>query len=130
MHPSMILFLGIVYGLWSLHTYMIRNEVIVFGIRLHTLLSVQQRFYVLFALTAFVVILKCLVPALIFLAISGVLILSHAALRDPKHIEASSDALLRAGDSDDDIYVEEGGIHSTEEEVLVERPEAGRSDVI
>ena len=120
MHPSMLLFLGIVYGLWSLHSYMIRHEAVVFGIPLHTLLTVQQRFYGLFVITALVVILKCLVPALIFVAISSVLILGHAALRDPKHIETSS---LRAADSDDEfVDEEEGALLESAEEVLVERP--------
>lgn len=111
MHPGMILFVSIVYGLWMLHAYMIRNEVVVAGVALHALLSVQQRFYGLFVITTLVILLKCLTPALIFSSISIVLILAHAALRDPKHIEISSQAHLRgrAESDEDEMFVEEGG---------------------
>ena len=129
MHPGMVFFLAILYGLWTLHGYMIRHELVVFGIQLHALLSVPQRFYVLFVLTAVVVILKCLAPVFIFLAISGVLILSHALLRDPKHTEYTSDLLVQ---QQDDVYDEEGGGDSgfsSGSEVIVERP-SGQGDVI
>jgi hypothetical protein len=125
MHPGMLLFLGIVWALWGAHSYLIRNEFILFGVHVHSLLTVQQRFYVLFVITTVVVVWKCLVPTLIFAVISSLLILSHAFLRDPKHIEQSSSAMLGAVDSDDDEGTGSGG--SNESEVLVEKP---RSEVI
>lgn len=132
MHPGMIFFLCLVYGLWTLHAYMIRHEIVVGGVSLHSLVSVQHRFYVLFALTVVVVIWKCLVPTMTFIAISGLLILLHAFMRDPKHIEMSSVERSRA-DSEDDYEVMESGKaesanYSNESEGLVSRSQ-GRSDV-
>jgi PRA1 family protein len=129
MHPGMLLFLGAVWSLWSLHSFMIRHELILFGLHLHSLLTVQQRFYGLFFVTTIVVVWKCLVPTLIFCAISSFLILTHAFLRDPKHIEqSSSSGSLRSADSDDDDEEEGDSGDSAESEVLVERPKRG--DVI
>lgn len=130
MHPGMIFFLGLVYGLWTLHAYMIRHEIVIGGVRLHSLVSVQHRFYGLFALTVLVIIWKCLIPSLIFVAISGLLILLHAFLRDPKQIEMLD--RCRA-DSEDDYEAMEGGktessSYSKESEGLTSRPQ-GRSDI-
>ena len=80
---------------------MIRNELELFGIRVHSLLSIQQRFYLNFAITTVVVLWKCLKPALIFVLLSTLLISTHAFLRDPKHIEASMDAAANAANADD-----------------------------
>ena len=125
MHPGMVFFMGIVYGLWSLHSFLIRNKLELFGIQVHSILTIQQRFYVLAFITAIVVVWKCLAPTLIFLTISGLMILSHAFLRDPKDVEASG--VLR-GDSDDEgedleaAGVGSGSGSSNDSEVLVERP--------
>jgi hypothetical protein len=62
-------------------------------------LSIQQRFYLNFAITSVVVLWKCLKPALIFVLLSTLLIATHAFLRDPKHIEASMDAAADGGPS-------------------------------
>ena len=136
MHPGMLFFVAAVYGLWSLHSFMIRNELAVFGLQLHSLLSVQQRFYLLFVLTTLVVVWKCLAPAIIFLSISSILILSHAFLRDPKHIEYTSDLLLNQSDDeyeneDDDEERMRGSSSGSSSEVIVERPSTTRrGDVI
>ena len=127
MHPGMVFFLVLVYGLWSLHSFLIRNQLDIFGIQVHALLTIQQRFYVLAVITTIVVVWKCLAPTLIFVTIAGLLILSHAFLRDPKDVEASG--VLR-GDSDDEEDLEAAGVgsgSSNESEVLVERPK--RRDV-
>jgi hypothetical protein len=139
MHPSMLVFLALVYALWAAHRYMIRHPVVVFGVPLHTLVSVQQRWYALVLVTTLVVVGTCLVPALIFSTITGVLILSHAVLRDPKHIDSSS-AAAHDDCMEDDYDAEEGGTarggghdsgESSGSEVMVERPLLGvRGDVI
>jgi hypothetical protein len=132
MHPGMVFFLALVYGLWTLHAFLIRNQVDVFGINVSSLLTVQQRFYVLFTITTIVILWKALVPTIMFAAISGLIILSHAFLRDPKHIEMSGNLV----DDEDDHHhhheaddLEGGGADSGESsssEVLVERPSQRR----
>jgi hypothetical protein len=94
-----LFFVGLCYGLWTFHAFLIRNEFELFGIRVHSLLSIQQRFYLNFAITSVVVLWKCLKPALIFVLLSTLLIATHAFLRDPKHIEASMDAAADSGPS-------------------------------
>jgi hypothetical protein len=132
MHPGMLFFVGIVLGLWSLHSFMIRHELVVFGFNLGTLLTIQQRFYVLFGITTIVVIWKCLLPTVYFSAISGLIICTHAFLRDPKHIESSASNLFGAQDSDDEEEGEHEGTGSggsDGSEVMVDSPHKG-GDVI
>lgn len=129
MHPGMLFFLGVVYGLWTFHRFLIRNELDVFGIHIHSLLSIQQRFYVLFTITTIVVVFKCLKPTLIWVSISAILILSHAFLRDPKHIETTSELLLGEENSSDEEVELRGGSSSSESGVIVDRPKS-RGDVI
>ena len=119
MHPGMVFFMAVLYGFWSLHSFLIRNQLVVFGVSIHAILSVQQRFYLLFTITSIVTIWKCLIPTLTFFTISSLLICTHAFMRDPKYIELSNDG---SADSEDDD--EEGGSsgNSNESEVLVERP--------
>jgi PRA1 family protein len=129
MHPSMIFFVAVCWSLWSLHHFLISNQLVVFGINVHSLLSIQQRFYILFTVTTVVVVMKCLVPTIYFCSISALMILSHAFLRDPKHTENSSrnsnSSIAASADQDD---VEGGGgsgsdsSSSASDAVLVERP--------
>jgi hypothetical protein len=126
MHPSMIFFVAVCWSLWLLHHFLISNQLVVFGINVHSLLSIQQRFYILFTVTTVVVVMKCLVPTIYFCSISALMIFSHAFLRDPKHTENSSrnNNSIAAADQDD---VEGGGgsgsdSSSASDEVLVERP--------
>jgi PRA1 family protein len=127
MHPGMVLFVGLVFLLWRAHEFLIRNPLILFGLEVHSLLTIKQRFYFLFTISAFVVIWKCLKPTLIFISIATIMILSHAVLRDPKDVEA-----FAAGDrynnvESDDEDLEEGGTSggdsndSSSSAVLVER---------
>ena len=122
LHPGMILSVGLIWGLWTFHHFLIRHEFIVFGFPVHSLLTIQQRFYTLFVLTTFAVVWKCLMPTILFLTVSGLIILTHAFLRDPKHIESSADWLEGGGTHDSDEEGGSGGDASTESEVLVERP--------
>lgn len=90
MHPGMILSLGLVYGLWMGHAFMLRRKVEAFGTNVNNMLSVQQRSYALILISFLVILWTCLVPALTVLILSGIMILAHAALRDPKHVQSSS----------------------------------------
>ena len=119
MHPGMLVSLGFLWGLWTFHTFLISNEVIVFGRNIGTILSLNHRSALLSAITILVVVWKCLVPTITAIAISGLLILSHAIMRDPKHMDTSVSTSRK--DSDD-----EGG--SSDSEVIVERPQV-RSDL-
>ena len=112
MHPGMVLFVGIVYLLWMGHEFLIRHPLIVFGVEVHSLLSIKQRFYFLFTMTTLVVIWKCLVPTLFFISISSFLIITHSLLRDPKDVEASgagTDRYSNRENDDDDVDIEGGG---------------------
>jgi len=118
MHPGMVLSLGLIWVLWGLHTFLISNELILFGKNIGTLISISHRSTVLMILTAFVIIWKCLKPSITVVAISGLMILVHALLRDPSHVTSSefqtgSSFRSSSSDSDDETH---------ESEVLVEKP--------
>ena len=127
MHPGMVLFVGLVFLLWRAHEFLIRNPLIVFGVEVHSLLTIKQRFYFLFTISTFVVIWKCLMPTLIFISIATFLVISHAILRDPKDVEAfaAGDRYSNVESDDDDL--EEGGMSggdsndSSSSAVMVER---------
>mmetsp|Transcript_14114 Transcript_14114/g.20675 ORF Transcript_14114/g.20675 Transcript_14114/m.20675 type:complete len:228 (-) Transcript_14114:146-829(-) len=110
MNPGMLFFLGIVYGAWWLHEYLIHNEIDFFGYNFSRLLSISQRSTILTVLTMLVLSFKCLVPLLSFLAVSGFIILTHAVLRDPTQIESTGPTFNDESDGE-----------SSGEEVLVER---------
>lgn len=116
MHPGMLASIFILWGLWSFHDFLISNEFIVFGHNIGTLVSITHRSAILTAITVLVVVLKCLVPTITAVAVSSLIILFHAILRDPKHIDTSTSTKFGKGDSDDE------GV--SDSEVLVERPEA------
>eukprot|EP00527_Entomoneis_sp_CCMP2396_P008213 CAMPEP_0198140030 /NCGR_PEP_ID=MMETSP1443-20131203/3257_1 /TAXON_ID=186043 /ORGANISM="Entomoneis sp., Strain CCMP2396" /LENGTH=274 /DNA_ID=CAMNT_0043802339 /DNA_START=250 /DNA_END=1074 /DNA_ORIENTATION=- len=137
MHPGMILFVGLLYGLWTLHTAWGFQELIVFGVEIHVYLTFALRARILTALTALVVFWKCCWPFVHAIVISILLIASHALLRDPKHIELS---VYHNDDDDEGVYDpgqhpgpqlgdydpskdDEGGHSSAGESVvMVERP--------
>lgn len=86
LHPSVIIMFAFLSALWWCHGYLIRHEVVVASIRLHAIFPVQQRFYVLFVLSFLLILITCIIPTILFLLISGVIILSHAILRDTSHL--------------------------------------------
>ena len=47
MHPGMVFFVAVVYFMWKAHEFLIRNSLNLFGIEVHALLTIKQRFYVL-----------------------------------------------------------------------------------
>ena len=138
MHPGMLLSVGAVWSLWMFHSYLISNELIVFGQNIGTLVSITQRSNALMVTTLLVVVWKCLLPAMTFVAIAGLIILSHALMRDPNHIDCN----LHFDQSDDEEIVDmerdadSGGsvpsaISNDSSAVLVERPvTVTRGDVI
>lgn len=118
-HPGMLLSLGFLWGLWTFHHFLISNEVIVFGKNIGTLISLNQRSVLLSLVTVVLVVWKCLIPTITAIAVSSVLVLAHAILRDPNHIDTSRKANK---DGDDDGQ-------SSDSEVLVERPQV-RKDIV
>jgi PRA1 family protein len=91
MHPSLMVIIAALYGLWWCHGYLIRHEVNVCTIPLHSILTVQQRFYVLFAISFLVMMSPAFVmPTILMVFISGFIILCHAALRDTTHLHEAS----------------------------------------
>eukprot|EP00980_Cylindrotheca_fusiformis_P023378 scaffold10429_cov126-Cylindrotheca_fusiformis.AAC.9 len=117
MHPGMIAFLAGLWGLWGVHTFLISNEVIVMGRNIGNLISISHRSSALALITFVVIVWKCLWPAITVVTLSSLLILSHALMRDPKHIDTSNSSGNR--DDDDDST---GGYASGGSEVLVDRP--------
>jgi hypothetical protein len=121
MHPGMLLSIGVLWGLWGLHNFLISNELIVFGHNIGTVISITHRSALMTAITILIVVWKCLVPMIFAVAISALLVLSHAVMRDPKHMNTASGENMRR-DSDDEAT-------SSDSEVLVDRPAGTRSDM-
>lgn len=120
MHPGMLFSLGIVWALWSAHTYLISNELVIFNLNIGGLVSINRRSNALMVLTTIVTVWKCLPPAILFVAISGLIILSHAIMRDPSKVMETDNAFKQHDDSDDS--------GTSDSEVMVDRP-AVRTDV-
>jgi hypothetical protein len=116
MHPGMLIALALLWALWGFHTFLISNEVIIFGRNIGTLVSISHRSNALVVITAAVIVWKCLFPAITFVAISGLIILAHAMFRDPKNVDMS-DKFRGSGSDDDD-----SGEDSHDSEVLVDKP--------
>jgi hypothetical protein len=116
MHPGMLIALSMLWALWGLHTFLISNEVIMFGRNIGTLVSISHRSNALVVITAAVILWKCLFPAITFVAISGLIILTHALFRDPKNVD-TYEKYRGNGSYDDD-----SGEDSHDSEVLVDKP--------
>lgn len=149
MHPGMIFFVGLLYGLWTGHELWGYQELVVFGVNLHVYLTFALRARLLSGMTVVVVVWKCWWPFVHAVVISALLISAHALLRDPKHIELS---VRSEGDDDEEDYSpgqysgpldydsrdEEGGHSSASESgIFVEKPDSSptgpskrRGDVI
>ena len=90
MHPSMIFTGFIVCGLYLLHMYWIRHEVILLrstiatgsNISIQTLLTVPQRMYILSSIAIALILLTCIIPTLLITTISSVIVFTHAILRN------------------------------------------------
>jgi len=112
LHPGMLLVCGMVWGLWSLHFFLIHNELTLFGTNLRSIMTISQRSKVLTFLTIFSIVWKCFMPVLSFLAVSGFIIVGHALLRDPKHVQHPNDTQSDAEDdkSEEEVLVEKGDV--------------------
>ena len=93
MHPAMLVLMGIVYGLWYLHFLIERAGVNMEygGVDFSEIFTTNRRALVLTMVTVLVGVFKCLVPVLEVVAISGIVILAHAGMRDPQHVESCGD---------------------------------------
>ena len=98
MHPSMIFTGFIVYGLYLLHMYWIRHEVILLrcttatgsNISIQTLLTVPQRMYILSSIAILLILMTCIIPTLLITTISGVIVFTHAILRNSNSTTSNS----------------------------------------
>lgn len=122
MHPGMVISLGLIWGLWALHKFLVSNELIVFGRNIGTLISISQRSTILIILTAIVITWKCLKPTITVIAISGGLILVHALLRDPSHVTSGDFQSGNGNNISSSMSDDDSGENSHESEVLVEKP--------
>ena len=125
LHPGMLFSLGLLWALWAGHNFLISNEVVVGGKNLGTIVSIQNRSTILAFVTIVVITWKCLVPAISVVVISGIIIMTHAVLRDPKQIDhlssTSSSGGYRRGGSDHDDS-DDSGEQSQGSGVLVDPP--------
>jgi len=122
MHPGMLIALGLIWGLWALHKFLISNEVIVFGRNIGTLISISQRETILIILTGIVITWKCFKPTITVILISGGLVLVHALLRDPSHVTSGDFQSGNGNNSSGSMSDDDSGENSHESEVLVEKP--------
>jgi hypothetical protein len=100
MHPSMIFTGMLVYGLFLLHTYLIRHEVMILrssNVSIQTLLTVQQRFYLIGSIAFLLVLLTCIIPTLFIITISSTIIFTHAILRNSSNSQDISSSQRNDG---------------------------------
>jgi hypothetical protein len=118
MHPGMIIYSSIVYCLWKGHKMMVENctPIIVKGKDIGQYITVEMRTRVLYLITAWVVIVHCFRPFIIVVGLTGLLVMVHAFMRDPKHIE------LNKNFSDDNSSGDEAD--SCGSEVVIEKSDA------
>jgi hypothetical protein len=116
----MIMFITTMYILWKTHAIMVESNIpiVIMGKDLTHVITNEFRTHVMNILTLVVVIVYCLKPFLTAVGLSGLIILSHAVMRDPKQIE-SVGMIKKYGADDSD---ESEGTDSSE--VLVEKIDA------
>ena len=115
MHPVMLLSMAIVFGLWYAHFFVERTNpsLEIQVINVTEILNSLPRSAILTVITIIVGLFKCFVPLLQVVGIAGTVIMGHAALRDPQHIETNDNfgGSRRRGsaDSDEEYEPDEGG---------------------
>ena len=108
MHPIMLVYVGATWAMWYLHITVIREDIrlVIMEKDLNDILNPKRRSYILAVLTLWVAIWKCLRPCLMGTAISAVLTVFHALMRDPKKLVlntgSSKSAAIGSADSDDE----------------------------
>ena len=108
MHPGMLFYVGITWGLWWLHLVVLTEDIklVVMEKDLNEIFTPNRRSWVLTVWTFYVAVAKCLHPSLKGLAISGALVLFHAIMRNPSKLAGdivrSKSAIASGGDSSDD----------------------------
>lgn len=124
LHPKMIVFSLIVFGLWKLHATIIQHSIplVVMGrdIGVHPYLTVDRRVKLLYGITAWVVVVYCLRPFLLATTLTVAMVVTHAVLRDPKQIEGARYTSVGRGRGDSDDDDDSGGSSSSGSEVLVD----------
>lgn len=117
MHPAMIIYSFIVYLLWKGHTIMVANNtpLVIMDKDLGKYITVEMRTRILYMVTAWVVLAYCFKPFISVVGLTSLLVLCHAFMRDPKHIDVvnRSNGVDDGGSSDDD--------DSSGSEVVVEK---------
>lgn len=124
---------------------MVENQtpLVVRGIDIGQYLTVELRTRVLYIITAWVVVAYCFRPFMIVANLTGLLVLFHAFMRDPKHTEfcnnssplaLSSGGIRKYGIDGDDNSLnsssgEEGDADSSGSEVVVEKIENTENNV-
>lgn len=99
MHPGMIIYSSVVYGLWKGHGFMIKNQtpLVIMGKDIGAYITAETRTRILYLITTWVVMAYCFKPFVIVVGLTGLLITSHAFMRDPKHIESNRNFLDDSG---------------------------------
>ena len=115
MHPIMIMYVGIVWLLWSTHFLMVQHNIplVVLDQDLGNYFTVEMRSTALWLISMVVVVCYCLLPFLMVVGVSALIILTHAIMRDPKHIENTKSFRRFSEDSDEET--------SSTEEVMVNK---------
>mmetsp|Transcript_20877 Transcript_20877/g.30577 ORF Transcript_20877/g.30577 Transcript_20877/m.30577 type:complete len:233 (-) Transcript_20877:73-771(-) len=114
LHPRTIIYSIIVCALWKMHdmTEQQNTPLILMNRDVGQYITVELRTRLLYAITLYVVVLHCLKPVITAVGLTGLMIFSHALLRDPKQIEHGS-SYMDDESSDDDC-------DSSGSEVMVE----------
>ena len=111
MHPGMLFYVAVTWGLWWLHLIVLNEDIkmAVMDKDLNEILTPNRRSWILTVWTFYVGVAKCLHPSLKGLAISGALVLFHAIMRNPSNVAGDivrSKAIASGSvDSDDDSKV-------------------------
>ena len=119
-HPGMIVSVAMLWALWTLHYFLISNELVIFRRNVGSLISISHRSNILIALTAFVIVWKCLRPTMTVISVSFLIILFHAMLRDPSDVtrefQTGADTRTHSNSSSSDSD------ETHDSEVLVDTP--------
>ena len=118
LNPGMLLSVAFLWGLWWFHRFLETHSDIpltVSGKDMRKIFTAQRRASALTFLTLVVIIFQCLMPMITVVCLSGVLIVFHALMRDPKDVENSS--AFRGVDADEEYTSDD----NDDERVIIDR---------